>query len=195
MSAGKGTLRFPNEAITAWGLCLVALTLGIAGCGETSTSKNEDAVLKAQQETPNPIAELQKRADAGDAKAQYELGRSYRDGKGVTKDAVKAAEWFLEAANQGYSEAQSAFAEMLLQGHVIEQNYAGAIEFFEKAAAQGDGGAYFNLGLIYQSGDGIPPDLAKSEAYFVKAFNIFLAESEKGDAGAQLTLGESPRLF
>ena len=49
---------------------------------------------------------LRKGADAGNALAQYALGKLYRDGDGVTKDKEKAAEWFGKAADQGHKEAK-----------------------------------------------------------------------------------------
>lgn len=40
-------------------------------------------------------------ADAGNADAQFYLGKLYSDGKGVRQDYTKAAELYLKAANQG----------------------------------------------------------------------------------------------
>ena len=39
-----------------------------------------------------PIAELQKKAEAGDSDAQYWLGKAYSDGKGISKDFGKEIE-------------------------------------------------------------------------------------------------------
>lgn len=40
------------------------------------------------------------------AEAQYNLGLMYRDCEGVTKDAMKAIEWFENAASQGHAKAK-----------------------------------------------------------------------------------------
>ncbi|MBI4833340.1 MAG: SEL1-like repeat protein [Planctomycetes bacterium] len=54
-----------------------------------------------------PITELQMKAEAGDAKAQYRLGRLYYDGKGVDKDEKKAITFFKLAAKQGHKKSIS----------------------------------------------------------------------------------------
>ena len=45
-------------------------------------------------------------AENGDPASQLNLGWMYRDGKGVPKDAERAAFWFRKAAEQGHVEAQ-----------------------------------------------------------------------------------------
>ena len=51
------------------------------------------------------LQELQKKAGAGDAKAQLELGLCYAEGKkGTTKDWLKAVYWWTMAAEQGLAD-------------------------------------------------------------------------------------------
>jgi TPR repeat protein len=65
-------------------------------------------VASAQQTTPETrtepekIAELRRRAEAGDAKAQNELGVAYRMGEGIPKDKNEAVNWYRKAARQNY---------------------------------------------------------------------------------------------
>jgi TPR repeat protein len=47
------------------------------------------------------IQSLKRRADAGDAKAQYYLGWRYANGKGVPQNYEKAVSLYLKAAEQG----------------------------------------------------------------------------------------------
>ena len=57
---------------------------------------------------PSPETEFDKQlkaAEQGNANAQYNLGVMYANGDGVTKDAVKAVEWYQKAAAQGYADA------------------------------------------------------------------------------------------
>ena len=49
---------------------------------------------------------LLKSAEAGNAKAQCDLGVCYYDGLGIDKDYNKSMEWFDKSAKQGYAEAQ-----------------------------------------------------------------------------------------
>ena len=52
------------------------------------------------------FAALVRAANLGFAKAQYALGKAYRDGVGVTPDPAAAAHWFERAAEQGHAPAQ-----------------------------------------------------------------------------------------
>ena len=53
------------------------------------------------------------RADAeqGYADAQYDPGRCYAKGEGVTQDCFEAVKWYRKAAEQGEPDAQSALKE------------------------------------------------------------------------------------
>ena len=60
---------------------------------------------------------LLKRATAGDADAQCELGKAHVHGNGVVKDHKKAVEWLSKAAAQKHADASTmmgyAFANSL----------------------------------------------------------------------------------
>ena len=45
-------------------------------------------------------------AKMGNATAQYYLGKMYEDGLGVSRDYVKAVEWYRKSAEQGNAAAQ-----------------------------------------------------------------------------------------
>jgi tetratricopeptide (TPR) repeat protein len=142
---------------------------------------------------------LQKAAEQGDAKAQYELGSMYLHGKGVPQDTNKAIEWFgkaieqgdtwtlavlkgaaktensgaqiifEKAAEQGKAWAQREWAILYLTGQGKPQNPAKAAEWFRKAAEQGDANAQYYLGLLYLEGGGVPEDHAKAAELVRKA--------------------------
>ena len=50
----------------------------------------------------------------------------------------------------------------------VEQNMAWAAHWFEQAALQGHVDAQYNLGLMLESGDGVPKDKEKA-AYWLEA--------------------------
>ena len=54
-----------------------------------------------------------KAAEQGDAKAQFNLGFIYSNGKGVPKDYAEAVKWTRKAAEQGHAEAQRCLAAPL----------------------------------------------------------------------------------
>ena len=67
-----------------------------------SHSGSSDAVKKPGLES---VCALKKRAEAGDAKAQYELGRRYFNGRGVKKDHAEAARWIRKSTEHGNARA------------------------------------------------------------------------------------------
>lgn len=71
--------------------------------------------------------------------AQLTIATYYAQGKGGVKiDQVKATEWCLLAAQQGLVQAQMALAERYVNGEGIEKNEIQAIEWYKKAAEQGN---------------------------------------------------------
>jgi TPR repeat protein len=89
------------------------------------------------------------RAEKGDAKSQWALGAMYYYGKGVPKDYVEAAHWYLKAAEQGDVNGQSSIASMYFDGKGVPQECA---RWCRKAAEQGDAPAQYGLGIFYSRG-------------------------------------------
>jgi peptidoglycan hydrolase-like protein with peptidoglycan-binding domain len=59
--------------------------------------------------------EFKSSADAGNASAQYMLGRLYHEGRGVDRDLVQAIAWYDLAAGNGSAEAANARAQLAPQ--------------------------------------------------------------------------------
>ena len=68
-------------------------------------------------------------AESGVYQAQYNLGKIFRDGRGVERDAKKAAQWFLAAAKQGYAKAQNHIGVRLARGEGIAKNEVEALKW------------------------------------------------------------------
>ncbi|MEP6880280.1 MAG: caspase family protein, partial [Nitrosospira sp.] len=77
-----------------------------------STQSNNNPLAPPNIDTENTIAtsesskslkfeETSRKAEQGNADAQYNLGVIYRNGKGVPQDDAKAVEWYRKAAAQG----------------------------------------------------------------------------------------------
>jgi TPR repeat protein len=62
------------------------------------------------------------RAEQGNAKSQFALGAMYYYGKGVPKDYVEAARWYLKSAEQGDVNAQYSIASMYYDGKGLPQD-------------------------------------------------------------------------
>ncbi len=91
-------------------------------------------------------------AEQGCAKAQYNLGRMYFEGKGVPQDYEKAYSLWRKAATQGCAQSQYNLGVGFDFGKGIAQDKLEAVRWYHKAAAQGYADAQFNLGVIL-SGD------------------------------------------
>jgi hypothetical protein len=115
---------------------------------------------------------LQRAALGGQPKAQCCLASCYRNGLGVSKDAVKAVEWYRKAAEQGIAEAQFWLGVHYSQGLDAAEGARwypnqglGAAEgarWYRKAAEQGHAGAQNNLGNCYAYGSGVPKDCVEA---------------------------------
>jgi hypothetical protein len=54
-------------------------------------------------------------------------------------------------------------------GWGVSQDYTTAREWYEKAAAQGNADAQFQLGVLYQLGRGVPENHARALEWYEKA--------------------------
>lgn len=73
---------------------------------------------------------------AGDAAAQYELGRVYADGAASPEDMAEAARWYRQAASQGNVRAQQDLALLYNKGLGVPQDYVQAYVWFDLAAVR-----------------------------------------------------------
>ncbi|MCL2397813.1 MAG: sel1 repeat family protein [Defluviitaleaceae bacterium] len=172
---------------------IVAITAIRANVGISPQSVAEPSSYFIR-ETENQISTLSKisfmeeiveQAEAGDVRAQFELGLLYRDGfepSIAPQNDFQAAFWFREAAKHGYAEGQSALGWMYEQGRGVLQDNHRAILWFYRAAKQGNYTAQFNLGLAYMVGRGVLQDDYRAALWFFRA-------AVQGFAIAQFNLG------
>lgn len=84
------------------------------------------------------------KAESGDPRAQYNLGRMYlwgMDQLGIPQSDPQAYKWFLKSAEQGYAPAQFEVGVSLNTGRGIQRDSQAAKAWFSKAAKQGFAGA------------------------------------------------------
>lgn len=83
------------------------------------------------------FASVQRKAQAGDAIAQYDLAKDYIGGTGVARDPVQGLAWLRKSADQGYFGAEYALAYMYLNGaEKLPKDEHEAAKWFRKAAKQ-----------------------------------------------------------
>jgi len=84
------------------------------------------------------VATLLKKANAGDAKAQFDLASAYSQGVGVEKDPAKGLEWLRKSASQGYAGAEVVLGYFYQKGMQIQQDPSEAAKWYRRAAKQAD---------------------------------------------------------
>ena len=93
--------------------------------------------------------ETKKLAEQGDTEAQYNLGRMYYSGEGVTQDYKQAFHWFQKPAEQGDTGAQFLLGFLYKNGLGVIESYEKAVHYYQKAAEKGFAGAQYELGLLH----------------------------------------------
>ena len=130
----------------------------------------------------NPYLDNIKKAEAGDAEAQVQVGYAYRKGEGVDKDLKKAAFWYRKAADQGDKEGQYYLGCCYEEGIGVEKDDVQAFYWFKKSAEQGYADAEYGLGLCYSEGWGVAKDMNQAVYWYRRA-------AEHGDRRGQANLG------
>ena len=98
------------------------------------------ACHRAEQDEPakNTFQETKAKAEQGDAAAQFNLGVTYSDGRGVVKNEVEAVKWYRKAADQGYAAAQFNLGFMYANGEGVVKDEIEGYKWYLLAGAQGD---------------------------------------------------------
>lgn len=133
-------------------------------------------------------------ADAGDPKAQNDVGIMYETGQGLNANFKIASKYYEMSANQGYSEGECNFGLV----KKAQKKYQEAVELFQKSANQGNMCGEHYLAVMYQHGKGIRRDYTKALEYYKKSADkgYSLAQSnlavmyEKGK-GTKINLSEA----
>ena len=132
-----------------------------------------------ESEKAEQVRALERLWGAGFSLAAHQLGKCWRDGRGVLPDDAQAELWFRRAAEAGYDFSQYALGKLLQS-----QNRMGeAVRWYEKAAAQGNSWAAYRLGKLYLEGEAVPKDVPMAVEYLT-------ASAEQGNQYAQYALGK-----
>jgi TPR repeat protein len=94
---------------------------------------------------------LQLASDRGDIRATYHLGELLLTGHGLPKNELAGERLVEIAAKTGLAEAQATMGTIRLKPYITEitDNPDEALDWYERAAAQGNARAMFNLGMFY----------------------------------------------
>jgi TPR repeat protein len=127
-------------------------------------------------------------AEQGDPQAQTALGMLL---SGIThgdfrKNYKQSFYWVNQAAEQGYSKAELAIAEMYMNGVVIPMNAKKAKVWYEKAAAEDNLDGINGLARLYRYGTGVRKD-------YEQAFQYYQQAALEGHTRSQIGVGLSYR--
>ena len=160
-------------------LCVLLLAAAEPGCQSNGRDSESTRVLSARESFRAAL----RKAQAGDAEAQFQVGQSYAEGRGVTRDLAEAAKWYRKAAEQENAAAQDGLGICFFRGKGVEYDAAEAVKWLRKAANQGKAEAELYLGAACLRGEGVPFDYAQGMLWFEKA-------AQHGDTNARgLVLG------
>jgi uncharacterized protein len=125
------------------------------------------------------IGQILQKAEAGDWSAQYRLATMYHAGKETAINQEKASYWYLKAAQQDVTMAQTRIGARLIEGEGIKKDVETGIQWLEKAANKDDGFAQLVLASTYLG------EFKSGLKNFEKAFYWMLKSAKTGVIPAQ----------
>ncbi len=138
------------------------LGLGLVGCSDYHQARRAYEVGRFTE----ALQILEKLAEGGDAKAQYEVALMYLQGIGTRVDPARGGYWMLAAANNGNVVAMVEIGGRFESGANVERNYLLSFTWYRRAAALEDPIAAFRLAGLYERGAGVQRDLPRAWAWY-----------------------------
>ena len=112
----------------------------------------------AQISAVNHLDDMVSKAEAGDAEAQFQLGRAYEEGNSIPQDDQLAVKWYKKSAEQGNAKAENSMGIMYSIGRGVPRDKQEAAQWFLKATEGCDPNGAYNLAIAYYNGDGVVRD-------------------------------------
>lgn len=142
-----------------------------------ASAQTKLTAIPAVPKEAGPIA-LRNAAESGDARALYEIGMRYTDGRGVASDYAQAAKWYALSAERGFAPAQYRLGNFNEKGLGMPRNTAKATQLYEQAAAQGNASAMHNLAVLYAMGSAGKINNDNAAKWFFKAAELGVKDSQ-----------------
>ena len=114
------------------------------------------------------IQTLTQQCEANNAKACYDLGVAYYNGKGVDKDSSKAFSFTKKACDMGDA---SGCVDLGI-AYIRAKDSSKAFPLFKKACDMGDAQGCYSLGVYYYYGTGVKKDINAAKNYSKKACSM-----------------------
>lgn len=150
-----------------------------APAAETPEVKPVSAYAPPADAGPFALVEA---AKTGDAKALFEIGSRYADGRNGKVDLAAAVDWYEKAADLGLAPAQYRVGNIYEKGTGVARNLEKAKTWYQLAAEQGNASAMHNLAVLFATD-------ATEGADNESAVRWFSAAAELGVKDSQYNLG------
>lgn len=109
-------------------------------------------------------------AEAGDAKAIYNVGALYARGEGVEEDDLTALEWFKKAAEMDYPDALNTIGNAYSFGNYgLQIDYGASFSYYLRSAQLGNAKGMFTIGNMYDRGVGVAENKELAVQWYQKA--------------------------
>jgi len=118
--------------------------------------------IKPQNE--ETFEEIVNQATTGFSEEQYKLGILYRDGIDVKKDINEAAKWFLRSADQGNTQALTAFSSIETKISKVD-----LLNTIKELAEEGVNKEQYKLGILYRDGIDVKKDINEAAKWFLRS--------------------------
>ncbi|MCC0033366.1 MAG: SEL1-like repeat protein, partial [Brucellaceae bacterium] len=123
-------------------------------------------------------AALRDAVAANDPKAFYEAGARYAEGRGVTADMEKSADWIRRSAEAGYAPAQYRIGNYFEKGTGVDRDLDAAKTWYQMAAEQGNASAMHNLAVLFANAPDGQPDYESAAKWFLNAAEMGIKDSQ-----------------
>lgn len=148
----------------------------------TAEELYDEALLEVSRENADidkVVLMLRKSIAEGEPRAAYALGTWYLHGYGdkIGKDIDKALELLQQAASENVPGALFDLAVCYEKGEGLTKNLRTAMEYYLRAALNGDDQSVYEVGRGYHYGIGFEKDRKLSEIWFDRAEALGVYES------------------
>ncbi len=134
--------------------------------------------ISAAQYAPAALDSIKAGAKAGDAMAQYQLGKIYQQGILEKQHLKRAINYYERSAVQQYDSALLALGKMHEEGIGLKKDEAVALTYYRTAARLGNPEAHYRIAYHYENGIGLPAaDQALAIEHYLEALSLGVEEA------------------
>jgi hypothetical protein len=157
----------PKTLILTVALLCVALLIAAAiflfSTSESDPKKHLQAEPSELLNPSNDLGSMLKAAEAGDAKAQLDLGQILlKESGGTAKKTAVAVRWITSSANSGNADAMVALGRLSKKGMGVLQSYDQTLKWMQAAAKLGNPDGMLELGRLYRDGIAVERDAVQA---------------------------------